>query len=172
MTVNTRITVTEAAKIAGISRTTMYKNYLNNGVISKSREDGKVYIDLSELARVFPGVKQNDDKNTQMNNENKLLDTIKDLEYRLKTAENANEQASKRESFYQQNIEKQQRTIDNLTLMITHAQKDNSESPKTPPPPKQKLTPEEHKRVIIEKLRPHKRPDETYQQCYNRLKKK
>jgi uncharacterized membrane protein YfhO len=171
MTVNTRVTVTEAAQIAGISRTTMYKSYLNNGVLSKSREDGKVYIERSELARVFPSVKQDDDKNTQVNNESKLLNTIKDLEYRLKTAENANEQASKRESFYQKNIEKQQRTIDNLSLMITHAQKDNSEPPKAPVPPKQ-LTPEQKKRAIIEKLKPHKRPDETFQECYNRLKKK
>lgn len=49
-----RVSISKAAKLAGISRASLYKTYLNKGVISVSRDStGKKYIDTSELLRVF-----------------------------------------------------------------------------------------------------------------------
>ncbi len=49
-----RQTVKGSALILGMNRTTFIRNYLQTGKISKSVDDqGKEYIDLSELIRVF-----------------------------------------------------------------------------------------------------------------------
>ena len=58
----TKLTITQAAKQAGISRSTLYKKYITTGVISVESVDDKKFIDMSELIRVFgnvvtPGVK-------------------------------------------------------------------------------------------------------------------
>ena len=52
-----RLTITEAIALSGISRSQFYSKYINNGRISKSKDEhGKLYIDKSELLRVFPDV--------------------------------------------------------------------------------------------------------------------
>lgn len=49
-----RQTVKSSARIVGINRTTFIRNYLQTGRVSKSVDpQGKEYIDLSELIRVF-----------------------------------------------------------------------------------------------------------------------
>lgn len=60
-----KISISEAARLAGISRTNLYKTYINTGKISVSRENDKVYIDASELIRVFPDCKLNSANNEQ-----------------------------------------------------------------------------------------------------------
>lgn len=48
------ISISEAAKRAGISRAHLYKQYINTGLISVNREDtSNPRIDTSELLRVF-----------------------------------------------------------------------------------------------------------------------
>lgn len=60
-----KVSISEAARLAGISRTNLYKTYINTGKISVSRENDKVYIDASELVRVFPDCKLNGTDNEQ-----------------------------------------------------------------------------------------------------------
>jgi predicted site-specific integrase-resolvase len=49
-----KVTLTEAAKMVGVSRVTLYKRYINNGVLSIDRDaNGKPKVDTSELMRVF-----------------------------------------------------------------------------------------------------------------------
>ena len=60
-----KISISAAARLAGISRTNLYKTYINTGKISVIREDDKVYIDTSELIRVFPSCKLNSTSNEQ-----------------------------------------------------------------------------------------------------------
>ena len=49
-----RVSISEAARLADISRATLYRNYINNGVVSVSSDSaGKKHIDTSELLRVF-----------------------------------------------------------------------------------------------------------------------
>jgi len=51
----TRFTIQETADLIGISRSSLYKKYFSTGKLSRQRDDtDKVYIDASELARVFP----------------------------------------------------------------------------------------------------------------------
>lgn len=51
-----KITITEASKLAGISRTALYKTYINKGILNVIRNEKNVYIELNELLRVFPNV--------------------------------------------------------------------------------------------------------------------
>ncbi len=39
-----------------ISRQTLYRNYINKGVLSVTKKDGGVFIELVELLRIFPDV--------------------------------------------------------------------------------------------------------------------
>ena len=48
------VTITEAAKLAGISRTQLYRGFINKGKISVIKENERAAIDVSELLRVFP----------------------------------------------------------------------------------------------------------------------
>lgn len=48
------VNISEAAKLAGISRTYLYKKYINTGILSVSQDEkGNKVIDVSELIRVF-----------------------------------------------------------------------------------------------------------------------
>ena len=56
------LSITEAAKLAGVSRNTMYSK-IKKGILSKSKDSkGRVYIELSELLRVYPDAKKEQDK--------------------------------------------------------------------------------------------------------------
>lgn len=53
-----KLGISEAAKLAGISRQHFYAKYIKQGIISVNRDvPGKPVIDISELMQVFPGVK-------------------------------------------------------------------------------------------------------------------
>lgn len=56
----TKVNISKAARLAGISRATMYRKYIDNGIISidHDREGNKV-IDTSELVRVFGSLVDN-----------------------------------------------------------------------------------------------------------------
>lgn len=55
-----QVSISEAARLAGISRGGLYKTYLNKGVISVSTDSaGKKFIETSELLRVFGELKGN-----------------------------------------------------------------------------------------------------------------
>lgn len=53
-----RHTITEATKLAGISRTQMYSHYLKKGLIKISEANGKKYIDTSDIIAVFGELKE------------------------------------------------------------------------------------------------------------------
>lgn len=56
--ISTRFTITDAAKLVGMSRQNLHKTYIKTGLLSVSKDDqGRPYIDLSELLRVFPSLK-------------------------------------------------------------------------------------------------------------------
>ncbi len=50
----TKVNISEAAKLAGISRSKLYENYINTGKISVDKSNPKKpMVDTSELLRVF-----------------------------------------------------------------------------------------------------------------------
>lgn len=53
-----KVSISDAARLAGISRQHLYAKYINPGVISVDRETlDKPTIDAAELLRVFPNIK-------------------------------------------------------------------------------------------------------------------
>ena len=55
-----KVSISKAAKLAGVSRTALYKSYINKGLLSTSRDDaGKKCIDTSEILRVFGKLQDN-----------------------------------------------------------------------------------------------------------------
>jgi hypothetical protein len=109
-----KISISEAARLAGISRTNLYKTYINTGKISVVRENEKVYIDISELIRVFPNCK--------------LIDTQKihelTLEDNNKTQDNSElitllraqlAEAKEREEWFKQQLEKTTHLLEDKT---------------------------------------------------------
>ena len=55
-----KLSISEAARRAGVERPTLYRK-IKSGLISKEiGPDGKPVIDLSELARLYPGVTNRD----------------------------------------------------------------------------------------------------------------
>lgn len=69
-----KVTITEAAKIANISRSTLYNKYINTGIISVEKIDDKRFIDMSEMIRVFKNVRLE----TQIEQNNTLNTADKD----------------------------------------------------------------------------------------------
>tara|TARA_B110000503_G_scaffold128993_1_gene200719 strand:- start:359 stop:733 length:375 start_codon:yes stop_codon:yes gene_type:complete len=49
----TKISISEAIKLTGISRSHFYKTYINKGIITIEILENKKLIDMSELIRVF-----------------------------------------------------------------------------------------------------------------------
>ena len=64
----TRLTISDAIKQSGVARSTFYRKYIKQGLISISVHDGKKYVDSSELVRVFPDLKIETVSNTESNN--------------------------------------------------------------------------------------------------------
>jgi predicted RNase H-like nuclease (RuvC/YqgF family) len=75
-------TITEASKLVKISRSNMYKKYINTGKISVEVVDGVKQIDTSELVRVFGSISLEDSndvqKNTTSNTRGQEENTAKD----------------------------------------------------------------------------------------------
>lgn len=59
------LSISETARLAGISRNHLYKKYINSGLISVTTDNNKPCIDVSELLRVFPNAKVNTDDKSQ-----------------------------------------------------------------------------------------------------------
>lgn len=115
-----KISITQAAKLAGISRQHFYKGYINTGKISVSKEREKSYIDSSELLRVFPECKVSDDINLQEQTVDDAINDMQDnelvnmLKQQLKKAESQIAQAQEREEWLKQQIDELRRQQSNL----------------------------------------------------------
>ena len=86
-----RLTISDAIKQSGVARSTFYRKYVRQGLISVSEHDGKKYIDSSELVRVFPDLKSETPSNNKSNSVGQLNETpsnsVEQLENTLLKAE-------------------------------------------------------------------------------------
>lgn len=80
-----KLNIVEACKLASISRPTLYK-YINNGTLSVVKDGKNTFIEVSELIRVFPGVKlsNNDDEvknlhslTAEINHKDEIINLLK-----------------------------------------------------------------------------------------------
>ena len=63
-----KVSISKAARLAGVARSNFYTTYIKKGRISVSTDaKGKKFIDTSELLRVFPDIKQDSDTGQQDN---------------------------------------------------------------------------------------------------------
>lgn len=70
-----KVSITEASKLVKISRATMYKKYINTGIISVELVNGVKQIDVSELIRVFGVIHEVD---SQVDTDKTDVDSEKD----------------------------------------------------------------------------------------------
>lgn len=80
-----KLTITEACKLAHVSRPTIYK-YINNGTLSIVKDGKNTFIESSELIRVFPESKLNNDNSEvkslhsltiEIAHKNEIIDMLK-----------------------------------------------------------------------------------------------
>lgn len=114
------VTISQAAKMAKISRTQLYRGFINKGKISVIRENDKVCIDVSELIRVFPhatletsdNVTEVTTGNSQNTHEQSEVVTI--LKQQLSKAEAQIAEAKEREGWLKQQIDELRKQQHNL----------------------------------------------------------
>jgi len=112
-----QLSISQAAKVAKVARSTLYNNYINNGRISVSETtDGEKYIDASEIARVFNKISPQEPK-PKTDGRDKLIAELEASNERLKfSLMVANDEVSKqarREDFLQ-------KTVISLSHRLTH----------------------------------------------------
>lgn len=111
------VSISKAAKLAGVSRTALYKSYINKGLVSVSRDEaGKKCIDTSEILRVF-GQLKNDDEGLQVDTPVNITETdqvstntakdfeIKLLQGQLEESKKREQEAQEREAWYKKKID-------------------------------------------------------------------
>jgi len=99
-----KVSITQAAKLAKISRSTLYNKYIKLGVISVETIDDKKLIDVAELIRVFGNV-QLDDQIIQNDTPHYATNTA-DKDKLILTLEKQLTEAKEREDWLKQQLEK------------------------------------------------------------------
>ena len=74
-----KVSISEAIRLSGVSRSQFYTKYINKGAISVTVDSGKKLIDMAELIRVFGNIQLSDSTNEQVRTiENAEKQTDKD----------------------------------------------------------------------------------------------
>lgn len=107
----TRVSISEAIRMTGVSRSHFYNKYINKGLISVQIEDDKKLIDISELIRVFGNIQVENSTKEQIRTvediENILDNTkiIELLEQQLLEYKHREVEAKSREEWLQKQID-------------------------------------------------------------------
>lgn len=115
-----KVTISEAIRMVGVSRSHFYNKYVNKQLISISVENDKKLIDTSELIRVFGNIQIKDNIREQ-------LETLKDnektadkdkiielLEKQLEESKTREKEAKEREEWLQKQIDDLRQQQSNL----------------------------------------------------------
>jgi excisionase family DNA binding protein len=112
---STRLTVIQAAKRVGIDRNKIYR-MIENGTLSKISEGNKVFIDLSELNRVFANqtssIASNISRNVSENEQIERAIKIARLEAELRAEQEKNQ-------LLERNLNSVEKSLDDLRKLIT-----------------------------------------------------
>lgn len=107
----TKVSISEAIRMAGISRSHFYNKYINKGLISVQVEDDKKLIDVSELIRVFGNIQLEDSSREHLRtveytenipDKNKIIEL---LEQQLQESKQREKEAKSREEWLQKQID-------------------------------------------------------------------
>jgi hypothetical protein len=117
-----KVSISQAAKMAGIGRSTLYNKYINTGKITVESIDDKKMIDVSELIRVFGSKIKLDSDNciddTFHDSIGQGLDTatykiISMLEQQLRESKDLLKEAKDREEWLRGQLEKTTHLLEN-----------------------------------------------------------
>lgn len=112
-----KVSITQAAKLAKISRSTLYNKYINTGMISVETVEDKKLIDMSELFRVFNNNITQDSNDTPINtvadNVEQAENTAKDKIINL--LERQLQEAKEREEWLKAQLEKTTHLLEDKT---------------------------------------------------------
>lgn len=125
-----KVSISEAARLAGITRQYFYKKYINTGVISVDREkEDAPTIDTAELFRVFGELQVAGKKETEilheMTPENSFQITalqteIQLLREQLNAAQDREKIANERENRLMNQIDQLTGQLDTTTRLLEH----------------------------------------------------
>ena len=126
-----KVTISEAARLVGLARQNLYKNYINKGKISVDRDHlGNPKIDTSELIRVFGEIRmthrmssgeqwdtgENAIGDSELNAASQAKDqVIAALRLQIEVAMEREKKAEERELWLRQQLEDAQRQVKLLT---------------------------------------------------------
>lgn len=105
-----KVSITAAAKLAGVSRSTLYRSYIDKGLLSISKDQqNKPCIDTSELLRVFGALQSEtawDNTSDTVGQVEKPDGTAQTaLEIELKLVREQLDESRERESWYKKQID-------------------------------------------------------------------
>jgi molybdopterin converting factor small subunit len=115
-----KVSISEAIRMAGVSRSHFYNKYINKGLISVQVEDDKKLIDVSELIRVFGNIQvENSSKEhirtaehiESIPDKNKIIEL---LEQQLQESKQREAEAKSREEWLQKQIDELRQQQNNL----------------------------------------------------------
>ena len=115
-----KVSISEAIRMTGVSRSHFYNKYINKGLISVQVEDDKKLIDVSELIRVFGNVQVEDTNQEHI----RTVENIKNISDKTKIIELLEQQlleskqreieAKSREEWLQKQIDELRQQQNNL----------------------------------------------------------
>lgn len=113
-----KVSISRAARLAGISRPHLYRKYINQGLISIELENDKPVIEISELMRVFPLMKLDTDttgksvvNDTSYNTDVQQVVTL--LKEQLQLAKEQIMKGEEREKWLMQQLERATHLLEN-----------------------------------------------------------
>ena len=106
-----KVSITQAAKLAKISRSTLYNKYIKPGVISVETIDDKKLIDVAELIRVFGNVQL--DNQIIQNDTPYYATNTADKDKLILTLEKQLTEAKEREDWLKQQLENTTHLLEN-----------------------------------------------------------
>ena len=112
-----KVSITQAAKLAKISRSTLYNKYINTGMITVETVEDKKLIDMSELFRVFNNNITQDNNDTPINT---VADSVEQAGNTAKDKiisllERQLQEAKEREEWFKQQLEKTTHLLEDKT---------------------------------------------------------
>ena len=119
------VSISEAARLAGCTRSNLYKTYIQSGKLTVTHDHrNKPKIDTSELLRVF-GSLQGDttpvdpvQQNSTVKSYQAVTERDNMIELLKEQLKDAKKEAAEREQWYRQKIEDQMRQITELTSAV------------------------------------------------------
>ena len=116
-----KVSISAAAKLAGVSRSTLYRTYIEKGLLSTSKDQkNKPCIDTSELLRVFGALEGETERDNTSDSVEQSSATVPDsmgqpekipksnqkaLELELKLVKEQLEESREREGWYKKKID-------------------------------------------------------------------